>query len=99
MDTRTAYKCRAYLDPDRTALFARTFGSVRLVWNKTLAERRRAYETDGNRTTCEQTAEPAFPNEVSSIPLQQTLRHQHTALAGLFARRAYYPCNKTRTGR
>ena len=36
---RTAYKCRAYPDPDQQAILARTFGSVRVVWNRTLAAR------------------------------------------------------------
>jgi len=28
---RTAYKCRAYPDPDQAAMLARTFGCVRVV--------------------------------------------------------------------
>ena len=36
---RTAYKCRAYPDPDQQAILARTFGCVRVVWNRTLAAR------------------------------------------------------------
>ncbi|MEV0902878.1 helix-turn-helix domain-containing protein, partial [Actinoplanes sp. NPDC049802] len=34
---RTAYKCRAYPTPEQAAVLNRTFGCVRLVWNKTLA--------------------------------------------------------------
>jgi putative transposase len=41
----------------------------------------------------------AFLNEVSSVPLQQTLRHQHTAMAAFFAKRARYPRFKSRHGR
>jgi transposase len=36
---RTAYKCRAYPDPDQAAMLSRTFGCVRVVWNRTLAAR------------------------------------------------------------
>jgi putative transposase len=106
---RMAYKCRAYPDSEQAALFGRTFGCVRLVWNKTLAERRRAWNTEGKSTTYKQTdaeltawkktEELAFLSEVSSVPLQQALRHQHAAFAGFFAGRARHPRFKTRTGR
>ncbi|GAB2808214.1 RNA-guided endonuclease TnpB family protein [Actinocorallia aurea] len=45
------------------------------------------------------TAEFAFLNEVSSVPLQQTLRHQHVAFQSFFAGRARYPRFKSRHGR
>lgn len=109
MDMQTAYKCRAYPNLDQAALFGRTFGCGCPVSRKTLAERRRAYEADGNRTTYKQTdatlttrkqtAEPAFPKEVFSVPLQQALRRQHAAFAEFFAGRACYPRCETRTGR
>ncbi|WP_203833097.1 helix-turn-helix domain-containing protein [Actinoplanes regularis] len=35
---RSAYRCRAYPTPEQAAVFNRTFGCVRLVWNKTLAD-------------------------------------------------------------
>ena len=41
----------------------------------------------------------AFLSEVSSVPLQQALRHQHTAFAAFFARRARYPRFKSRRSR
>ncbi|SFN21193.1 Helix-turn-helix domain-containing protein [Actinomadura madurae] len=87
----------------------RTFGCVRLVWNKTLAERRARYQTEGEQTSYKQTSaaltvwkknpELLFLNEVSSVPLQQTLRHQHAAFTNFFAGRAHYPRYKARTGR
>lgn len=87
----------------------RTFGCVRLVWNKTLAERQLRYDAEGKRTSYKETdatltawkktAELAFLGEVSSVPLQQTLRHQHTAFAGFFAGRAKYPRFKSRANR
>ncbi|MFE9958191.1 RNA-guided endonuclease InsQ/TnpB family protein [Micromonospora sp. NPDC005299] len=106
---RTAYKCRAYPTPEQAAVFSRTFGCVRLVWNRTLAERHAAYHQRGERTSYRQTdaaltgwkrtAELAFLSEVSSVPLQQTLRHQHTAFANFFAGRARYPRFKSRSAR
>ena len=87
----------------------RTLGCVRLVWNKTLAERQRRYtvekkstsykETDTALTAWKKTEELAFLNEVSSVPLQQSLRHQHTAFSNFFAGRARYPRLKSRHGR
>ncbi|GAA2448337.1 RNA-guided endonuclease TnpB family protein [Actinomadura vinacea] len=106
---RTAYKCRAYPDSEQAALLGRTFGCVRLVWNKTLAERTRRYHSDKERTAYRETdawltgwkrtAELAFLSEVSSVPLQQALRHQHTAFANFFAGRARHPRFKSRSGR
>ncbi|MGI8306671.1 RNA-guided endonuclease InsQ/TnpB family protein [Saccharopolyspora hattusasensis] len=109
ISVRTAYKVRAYPDPEQAAQLGRTFGCVRLVWNKTLAERHRSYhatgkktsykETDAALTAWKKTEELAFLSEVSSVPLQQTLRHQHTAYANFFAGRARYPRFKSRNGR
>src|ERR671924_619666 len=86
---RTAYKCRAYPDPDQQLMLARTFGCVRVVWNRTLAARQTRYATEGKGTSYRETdaaltamkrlPELAWLNEVSSVPLQQTLRHQHRA--------------------
>ncbi|MEV5709399.1 RNA-guided endonuclease TnpB family protein [Actinoallomurus sp. NPDC052274] len=106
---RTAYRCRAYPDPEQTAVLNRTFGCVRLVWNKTLAERHAAYHQRGEKTSYKQTdaaltawkktEDLAFLSEVSSVPLQQTLRHQHAAFANFFAGRAKYPRFKNRNSR
>lgn len=106
---RTAYKVRAYPTPEQAAQLGRTFGCVRLVWNKTLDQRHRSYhargtktsykETDAALTAWKKTDELAFLSEVSSVPLQQTLRHQHTAYANFFAGRAKYPRFKNRNGR
>ena len=106
---RTAYKCRAYPAPEQAAQLGRTFGCVRLVWNRTLDQRHRAYHVNGTKTSYKdtdaalsqwkRTDELAFLSEVSSVPLQQTLRHQHTAYANFFAGRAKYPRFKSRNGR
>ena len=87
----------------------RTFGCVRVVWNRTLAARRERYaavgkstsyaETDRALTAMKKDPGLAFLGEVSSVPLQQALRHQHTAFSAFFARRARYPRFKSRAGR
>lgn len=106
---RTAYKCRAYPTPEQAALLNRTFGCVRVVWNRTLAARHARYhaerkgtsyaETDRALTAMKRELETAFLNEVSAIPLQQTLRHQHSAFTSFFAKRARYPRYKSRHAR
>ena len=109
MTVRTAYRCRAYPDQEQQAALTRTFGCVRVVWNRTLAERHRRWHTDHTGmsyaqsdralTAMKQDPDLAFLNEVSSVPLQQTLRHQHQAFAAFFAKRARYPRFKSRRSR
>lgn len=101
-----AYKYRFYPTPEQAAELSRTFGCVRLVWNKALDERSRAYVTEKRKTTYVQasaaltawkkTEDLGFLNEVSSVPLQQTLRHQQAAFSNFFAKRARYPRFKSR---
>jgi len=103
---RTAYKVRAYPDPEQAAILARTFGCVRVVWNRTLAGRHARYLAEGKSTSYREsdaalTAMKKLPglawlNEVSSVPLQQALRHQHKAFEAFFAKRARYPRFKSR---
>jgi putative transposase len=106
---RTAYKCRAYPDLEQTNMLNRTFGCVRVVWNRTLAWRHARYRSERARTDFTQanaylTAMKAgealeWLNEVSSVPLQQAIRHQQVAFGNFFAGRARYPRYKSRNGR
>src|SRR6266498_103069 len=106
---RMAYRCRAYPDEAQQQMLNRTFGCVRVVWNRTLAARHERYAAEGKSTSYAETdraltamkKDPglAFLSEVSSVPLQQALRHQHTAFSAYFARRARYPRLKSRAGR
>jgi putative transposase len=106
---RTAYKCRAYPDPEQASVLNRTFGCVRVVWNRTLAWRYQRYCGEQARTSfaranayltaMKATEDFGWLNEVSSVPLQQAIRHQQVAFSNLFARRARYPRYKSRTGR
>ncbi|MEV6214243.1 transposase [Nocardia sp. NPDC051833] len=103
---KRAYKFRFYPSPAQSAELTRTFGCVRLVWNKALDARTRAWAADGRSTTYVQASAAltewkrsdglAFLNEVSSVPLQQALRHQQAAFAAFFAKRAGYPRFKSR---
>jgi putative transposase len=73
-----AYKCRAYPDGAQQHMLARTFGCVRLVWNQTLAERRRLYHGEGKGlsdaalTVLKRDPDLAFLAEVSSVPPPQS---------------------------
>jgi len=104
-----AYRCRAYPDQAQQQMLNRTFGCVRVVWNRTLAARQARWhlertgtsyaETDRALTAMKKDPDLAFLSEVSSVPLQQALRHQHQAFTAFFARRARYPRFKSRRGR
>jgi putative transposase len=107
---RTAYKCRAYPAPEQASVLNRTFGCVRVVWNRTLAWRHARYyggeqvktnftQANAYLTAMKTTEELAWLNEVSSVPLQQAIRHQQVAYTNFFAGRARYPRYKSRTCR
>jgi putative transposase len=106
---RTAYKCRFYPSPEQKIVLNRTFGCVRVVWNRTLAWRQARYRADRASTSYSQasayltglkaTEELGWLREVSSVPLQQAIRHQQAAFNSFFAGRACYPRYKSRTGR
>ncbi len=106
---RTAYKCRAYPDPEQASVLNRTFGCVRVVWNRTLAWRHQRYygeqvktnftQANAYLTAMKATEDLAWLNEVASVPLQQAIRHQQVAFSNFFAKRARYPRYKSRNGR
>ncbi len=101
-----AFRYRFYPTGDQAAELSRTFGCVRLVYNKALEERTRVWYGEQRRisyvqsstalTEWKKTEELAFLTEVSSVPLQQALRHLQTAFGNFFARRAQYPRFKSR---
>ena len=104
-----AYKCRAYPAPGQARVLNRTFGCVRVVWNRTLAWRHARYDGEQVKTSFTQAnayltamkrdPDLAWLTEVPSVPLQQAIRHQQVAFTSFFARRARYPRFKSRTGR
>jgi putative transposase len=103
---KRAYKYRCYPTREQAELLLRTFGCVRYVWNKALAERTRRYKDESATTTYVDTAkwltawkqepESEFLREVSNVPLQQALRAQQQAFSNFFAKRARYPRFKSR---
>ncbi|GAA2280172.1 RNA-guided endonuclease TnpB family protein [Streptomyces atrovirens] len=103
---KRAFKYRFYPTGEQAAELSRTFGCVRLVYNKALEERTRAWYGEQRRvsyvqssaalTEWKKTEELAFLNEVSSVPLQQALRHLQTAFGNFFAKRSKYPRYKSR---
>ncbi|WP_329347960.1 transposase [Streptomyces sp. NBC_01261] len=103
---KRAFKYRFYPTNEQAAELSRTFGCVRLVYNKALEERTRAWYGEQRRvsyvqssaelTQWKKTGEFAFLAEVSSVPLQQALRHLQTAFGNFFAQRAKYPRFKSR---
>jgi len=102
---RRAFKYRFCPSDVQAAELARTFGCVRKVYNLALAARTEAWarqervnynQTSALLTAWKKTEELAFLGEVSSVPLQQTLRHLQTAFTHFFAKRAGYPRFKSR---
>ncbi|MFF2205739.1 RNA-guided endonuclease InsQ/TnpB family protein [Streptomyces sp. NPDC058145] len=103
---KRAFKYRFYPTDEQAAELSRTFGCVRLVYNKALGERTRAWYGEQRRvsyvqssaalTEWKKTEELAFLAEVSCVPLQQALRHLQTAFGNFFTKRAKYPRYKSR---
>ncbi|GGA17470.1 RNA-guided endonuclease TnpB family protein [Okeania sp. KiyG1] len=96
-----AYKFRFYPTPEQENLLRRTLGCVRLIYNKALAARTQAWYENKERVGYKQTSamltnwkkqeDLDFLTEVSSVPLQQGLRHLQTAFTNFFSGRAKYP--------
>ena len=99
--TERAYKYRFYPTASQENLLRRTMGCVRLVYNKALATRTEAWyqkqeridykQTSSLLTNWKKTDELDFLNEVSCVPLQQSLRHLQKAFANFWGKRAKYP--------
>ncbi|MCS7478231.1 RNA-guided endonuclease InsQ/TnpB family protein [Umezawaea endophytica] len=103
---KRAFKFRFYPTLDQAEQLSRTFGCVRLVYNKALEERTRVYATESRSMTYGQSSaaltawkrsdEFGFLNEVSSVPLQQSLRHLQSAYSAFFAKRSKHPTFKSK---
>ena len=103
---KRAYKYRFYPTEQQAQELLRTFGCVRLIYNRALEARTVAWYTEQRRINYVQTSglltewkqdpELAFLNAVSSVPLQQSLRHLQTAFANFWGKRAKYPRFKSR---
>src|SRR5690554_3851407 len=107
--TKRAYKYRFYPTPEQEYLLARTFGCVRFVYNEVLRYRTDAFyerrekigyvAANAELSRMKKADDTEFLNEVSSVPLQQCLRHQQTAFKNFFEGRARYPRFKSKRHR
>lgn len=103
---KRAYRYRFYPSPGQEAELLRTFGCVRKVWNLALDARTTAWYQRAERvsyvqssamlTEWKRTEDLAYLNDVSSVPLQQALRHLQGAFAAFWDKRAKYPKFKSR---
>ena len=103
---KRAFRYRFYPSETQERELLRTFGCVRLVYNKALDARKTAWcteqrhvnyaETSTLLTSWKNTDELAFLKEVPSVPLQQTLRHLQKAFTAFWEKRANYPRFKSR---
>jgi putative transposase len=102
--TQKAFKYRFYPTSEQEILLRQTIGCTRLVYNRALSERTQAWyqrqervgyiETNAMLTEWKKTENLQFLNVVSSVPLQQGLRHLQKAFSNFFAGRAGYPTFK-----
>src|SRR5690242_18457033 len=103
---KRAYRYRFYPTPEQADLLNRTFGCVRYVYNRALAERSRAWTQEHKRVTFADTcrmltgwkAEPetAWLYEVSNVALQQGLQHLQNAYVNFWGKRARHPQFKSK---
>ncbi|MET7654589.1 RNA-guided endonuclease TnpB family protein [Streptomyces sp. NPDC005486] len=102
---KRAFKYRFCPTDAQAAELSRTFGCVRKVYNMALDARTRAWvrqervnynQTSAMLTAWKRTEELAYLGEVSSVPLQQALRHLQVAFTNFFGKRAKYPRFKSR---
>ena len=103
---RRAYKYRFYPTPEQADLLNRTFGSVRYVYNRALAERSRAWTQEQRRVTFAESCrmltawkndpDTAWLYEVSNVALQQGLQHLQHAYVNFWGKRARYPTFKSK---
>lgn len=95
------FKYRFYPTPEQETLLRRTMGCVRLVYNRALAARTEGWyerqekvdyiKTSAMLTQWKKQEDLQFLNEVSSVPLQQGLRHLQKAFANFWLGHAKYP--------
>ena len=98
---KRAYKYRCYPTPEQAEQLAQTFGCVRYVYNRALAERHRAWtqeqrrvthaETDRMLTEWKRNPETAWLAEPSKGPLQASLRHLQSAFDKFWRKQNRYP--------
>jgi len=106
MDTKKAYRFRFYPTPEQEQNLAQTFGCARFAYNHMLRIRTDAWhkeqkhvgyhETSALLTELKKQPETIWLNEVSSVPVQQSLMHLQVAFKNFFAKRTGYPTFKSK---
>lgn len=101
---KRAYKYRFYPTPEQADQLARTFGCVRYVYNRALAERSRAWAQEQRRVTFADTSkmltawkrdpETAWLAEPSKGPLQAALRNLQAAYDRFWRKQNGFPTFK-----
>jgi len=104
MEQKRAYKYRFYPTNEQKHMLAHPFGCVRFVYNWALRQKTDAYYTEQRRLSYKDVSEAltllkkqddySWLSEVSSVPLQQALRHLEKAFLNFFGRRTKYPAFK-----
>ncbi len=99
-------KYRFYPNAGQVEMLAKQFGCCRFVYNRALAMRIDAYRngepigfaaTGKALTSWKRDDETAWLSEVSSVPLQQALRHLEKAYSGFFKGISKFPTFKKKT--
>ena len=103
------FKFRFYPTSSQRLELAQTFGCARFVYNWGLNLRTDSYYNQGKPLSYKDTSnaltklkkqeDRAWLKQVSSVPLQQGLRHLNTAFENFFKRRGKYPKFKKKHGR
>src|SRR5438876_1981781 len=106
--TKRAYKYRFYPTPQQAHNLACTFGCCRFVYNWALSTSKVSYFQHGVKlshnslsqamTALKKEEGTVWLSEVSSVPLQQALRHLKSAFTNFFEGRAQYPVFKKKHG-
>ena len=106
MDIKRAYRFRFYPTTEQGEILARTFGCTRFIYNHMLRLRSDAWMNEHKSigyhatstllTRLKKEPDRLWLNEVSSVPLQQSLRHLQTAFNNFFAKRSQYPTFKSK---
>ncbi|GLV60931.1 transposase [Dictyobacter sp. S3.2.2.5] len=101
---KRAYKFRCYPTDEQKQILARTFGCVRFTYNWALRLKTDAFYKEHTRlyykdlssmlTDLKKQDDYSWLNEVSSVPVQQALRHLDKAFITFFEGRGKYPTFK-----
>jgi putative transposase len=107
MISDAAFRYRFYPTPAQADFLNRTFGCVRVVYNRARAMREEAWsrkervgfiQTNAMLTKLKKNESFAWLSEVSSVPLQQALRHLDAAYVAFFRKRSRYPRFRSKVG-